>query len=705
MGRSKRLFTAALACLVMVSVAVSQSKQTDKKTQQDDPSIQLQSQLLEIHAVVTDKKGNVIKNLKKEDFEIFENNNPQTISFFSTDSIPTSTSGNPAATGQKSLPPQTPTRTVAIYVDTLNLSISSLQWTKQALNKFIDQQLTDGDAAAIITSTGSLGILEQFTRSKQILHMAVSRLSPGPRVSDSMFTPYLAAMVDHDDPTAINVGIELLRLEEHVLIDNRTILIELTKAKARDILDYASYRRKATLLTLKTLAERIAERKGQRMITVLSDGFTLRSQSSGVDTSDLDAAITRAVRSGVVMYTINAKGLTPPVGFTGTTAGTINPQLLSALTSYMSASESEAEDGLNALAVDTGGVAYRNQNDIVGMLTKALDENQSYYSFAYYSTGDKSKKYRNITIKIAGHPEYIVRTQKGYSPEELFNKKEEAMTADQKFYKAIASPMPVTNINIAAMADFLANDADPLRVIFQAYIDGSKINYVEQNQRHHVDLDVITVVYDSRGKTVNTITEKVQGDLLPDRLEKAKQSGYRFMRPLSLKPGLYQIRIGVREPSTERVGTAVAWIDVPDSVKGKLTTSSVFLIDKAQTVDAAVMAGSDSNESQSRIRDGIRFYKQGSEMTYNLRIYQKNGATDDNTLSMQTQIADSGVVLKQGDWQQIGSRIIAKHTAGIDVGDKIKLDMKPGIYELRVSVKDEKTKHPIEQSVVFGIEN
>src|SRR5580765_3526384 len=150
MNRLVRLVPATIACFVMVAVALSQSPQTDKKA--DSQDIQLQSQLLEIHAVVTDKQGHVIKNLKKEDFAVFENNSPQTISFFSTESIndKSTTSGNPDT--PKSLSSQPPTRTVAIYVDTLNLSLSSLQWTKQALNKFIDQQLTASDAAAIITS-------------------------------------------------------------------------------------------------------------------------------------------------------------------------------------------------------------------------------------------------------------------------------------------------------------------------------------------------------------------------------------------------------------------------------------------------------------------------------------------------------------------------------------------------------------------------
>src|SRR6185369_12964321 len=112
----------------------------------------------------------------------------------------------------------------------------------------------------------------------------------------------------------------------------------------------------------------------------------------------------------------------------------------------------------------------------------------------------------------------------------------------------------------------------------------------------HVEFDVITVVYDSHGKVVSTTPEKIVGDLQPDRVDKAKQSGYHFIRPLSLKPGLYQIRIGVRETSTERIGTAVAWIDVPDATKNKLTTSGIFLIDKAQTVETTIKNASASTE-------------------------------------------------------------------------------------------------------------
>jgi hypothetical protein len=65
-------------------------------------------------------------------------------------------------------------------VDTLHLSQQSLIRMKQELRKFIDQRLTDQDLTAIVTSVGSLGVVEQFTRDRRILRYAVDRLGARP---------------------------------------------------------------------------------------------------------------------------------------------------------------------------------------------------------------------------------------------------------------------------------------------------------------------------------------------------------------------------------------------------------------------------------------------------------------------------------------------------------------------------------------------
>src|SRR5215831_18054854 len=124
MNRLIRFFPAAIICFVMAAVALSQSSQTDKKADAQDQSVQLQSQLLEIHAVVTDKQGHIIKNLKKEDFELLENKNPQEISFFSMEDLADKTRipSNPGVItsgpgGKSIVSTETPARTAVLYID------------------------------------------------------------------------------------------------------------------------------------------------------------------------------------------------------------------------------------------------------------------------------------------------------------------------------------------------------------------------------------------------------------------------------------------------------------------------------------------------------------------------------------------------------------------------------------------------------------
>src|SRR5215470_2653336 len=137
---------------------------------QDQP-IRVKTELIDLRAVVTDKHGQPITDLKREDFELTENGKPQEVSFFSAVKIPgrgevrqpenspsNVTPGIPAGTTR---PAETIGRTVLLYVDTLHLSTQSLLSVKQSLRKFIDERLTDQDLTAIVTSAGSLGVVEQ----------------------------------------------------------------------------------------------------------------------------------------------------------------------------------------------------------------------------------------------------------------------------------------------------------------------------------------------------------------------------------------------------------------------------------------------------------------------------------------------------------------------------------------------------------------
>src|ERR1051326_5260029 len=178
-------------CLVMLITLGAPAAQTGGKKQQapgkpdgQDQTVRLKTDLIEIRAVVTDKQGKVITGLNKDDFEISESGHNQVISFFSAEDVKAERrSATPVTSpATPSLPTRLttaapPRRTIVFFVDALNMSAVSLLRVKEALIKFIDERLSDTDLAAVIASTGGLGIFSQFTQDKQVLRLAVNRLT------------------------------------------------------------------------------------------------------------------------------------------------------------------------------------------------------------------------------------------------------------------------------------------------------------------------------------------------------------------------------------------------------------------------------------------------------------------------------------------------------------------------------------------------
>ncbi|MGH9840619.1 MAG: VWA domain-containing protein [Blastocatellia bacterium] len=679
------------------------AQDTNRQPAQDQP-VRIKTDLIELRAVVTDKQGRAITDLKREDFELLENNKPQQAAFFSVVRIPgrgeAKPAETPAASGSPSgvvRPAETPARTVVLYVDTLHLSIQSLMSVKQALRKFIDERLTDQDLTAIVTSAGSLGVVEQFTRDRRVLRYAVDRLSSRPNGRASLFTPYLAAQADRGDREGLQVAMAVYAAEERIP-PNDPSLRQMTEARARQIISEATWLRRAALLTLGEVVRRVADLPGQRLVVMASDGFTLLDQGGSPDTNDLQTVTSRAVRSGVIIYTIDAKGLQPPVMFDASLGAMPNDPRIA---SYSSAGERDLENGLNALAKDTGGEAFFNTNDTAGAMGRALDDNQVYYALAYYPAGEESeKKFRKITVKVRNHPEYRVRTQRGYLPAELAKKTKEAeaLTPQQRFVNAMLAPLPQTTIGVTATADYIEFPQDAAQVTLQIHVDGRTLSFTEANGRHQFETEVVTMIFNSDGKRVDVKSETITGNLSLERKELAVQNGIQYGRRVALKPGLYQVRAGVREPAGERMGTAAVWVETADLTKKRLAMSSLIL---SNEVKEQPVGGNEAAPLTSRLAQGIRYYRDGQPLVYFFRLYH---ATEPDAV-MQIEILKDEKPFVSTPWQAVATRLVGQDAKGMLIGGQLALGKtQPGIYELRVSVKSDKMKRPIQRSIPFGIE-
>lgn len=690
--------------------------QTRPKEYAQGQTFKVKTELVEVRAVVTDRKGGLIENLKKEDFELLENNRPQQISFFSIvrvegeESRPATASeaAQDKAAGLRSVRERltgAPARTVVLFVDTLHLSVSSLMQVKAALRWFVDERLTEQDMIALVTSGGTLGIAEQFTRDRQLLRYAVERVSLGPTLRASFFTPYLAACVERGDAEAMTVAISLLRLEEGIVGDRGTMEI-MARGRAAQILSEASYFRKATLFTLKALAEQMMSLPGQRMIALFSDGFTLQESGGVAQTNDLQSVISRAVRSGVAIYSIDAKGLQPPPLFNASMrGGAASPRL----DSYLSASEKEEQDGLNALAADTGGEMYINTNDLGGALGQAFNANRSYYMLAYYlASGSDARQFRRISVRVRNHPEYLIRTPRGFLPSDTIRAQadEAVITPPQRLMRAVTAPLPLTDIGVSASADFLETETDSAQVSLTVRLDGDKLQYREQNGQHLITLEIMSLIYDSSGKRMESVSSNVQGTLTPDRLALARQNGFRLSRRLTLKPGVYQARVGVLETGTDRIGTATAWVEVPNLARSKLALSSLILLDAPGAGTTTVADGKTEVLGSSKMLQGVRLYPWNQLCAYFLRVYCGAKTPADSNLVVQTEIVMAGKPIRQDEWQRLTAGEVDKDSKGwVSIGGQVNLaGLKPGLYELRITVKDPQSKQTAQRIAVFGIE-
>jgi len=644
----------------------------------------VRTELVEVRAVVRDEKGRIAENLKPEDFELLENNEPREISHFSVLHVEGSNDKAAAADPQK--PPAAslsdrlkapPARSIILYVDNLHLEFEHLSWVKRNLRRIVDEQMTDQDMMAIVTSDGTLGIAQQFTRDRQLLRYAIERIQIGPNVWETvLFTATLAGRIMRGDPSAMEEGKAIIRIEEG--IDDK--FGAYTRARANRIVFGLSYFRETMLLTLNTLIEQLAGMPGQRMIALFSGGLTQNGRDGWPKYDEARKVINRAARSGVVIYSIDGRGLL---------SGNPDPEKL---------------DILVTLANDTGGDFYMNENNLSGLVGRALESNRYYYVLGYYlNPQENDRNFHSIHVRIRNHPEYKVRTIRGFSPAELEKElaDEGEKTPQQQLVQSLNKALPQTALNVSAQMDFIDATNQGPQASLTVQFDGDTLQYQPQAERHGFTVEIVTVIYDSSGRQIEALSATVQGTLTPERLAQGRANGYAYSRQLTLKPGIYQARVGVREIETGATGTAAAWVDIPDLAHSKLALSSLVLLDP--------FPASDTNGNalrQAKTVQGIRIFPRDEVCGYMLRVFRKATAPPGKDLTLKMELMKDGKSVQEIQWQQlVQEKRDAVDKGNIFVGGKVNLaGLEPGIYELCVSVKDARAKKTAQRTAVFGIE-
>ncbi|HEY0385365.1 MAG TPA: VWA domain-containing protein, partial [Pyrinomonadaceae bacterium] len=430
---SARSLLLSLILLLTAHTVVTrgQEQKAQKKTEAADEVISVNTELIQTDVMVFDRSGRFVDGLGREQFELRVDGQPVPVSFFERVKGGNLQAGSAAERGATvSSTPQparataaTRGRTIVFFVDDFHLSLDSLGRTRQALTHFLDEEMTPWDRVAFVSASGQIGFLQQFTDNKAVLRAAMARLKQIPyTVSDTDTPPmpdYVAIRIQNGDRDAADLYIDKI-LEGFVSKKtsprgfNRNAVFEVVKTRANNIVYALEAVTGNSLASLENLVRSTEQVPGRKLVFYISDGFYLNTKN-GISAANtkLQRVIDAATRTGSSIYTIDARGLFALLpDATGERPfdpkgrldrATIGEAVLS-------------QDGLNALAGDTGGRFLKNQNYFDRWVSRMLDETSSYYVLAWHPETEAQKvgKFKRVEVSVAGRPELSVRLQRGY---------------------------------------------------------------------------------------------------------------------------------------------------------------------------------------------------------------------------------------------------------------------------------------------------
>jgi VWFA-related protein len=796
MKLTKYLFFIALLVMSFLPV-YAQVRPQPKTTSPDDQTLRIETQVVQVEVTVTDKQGKVVRDLKREDFELKEDGKIQDIAYFSvgTATRPARWLGTEPKTRNKNAGTTAATATgvpaeaiagryIVLAIDDLHLSPGSLMQARQSLIRFVEQQVGSGDQVALITTSGQLGMFQQFTNDRDILKRAINRLSAQERQVTNHFdvpriTSQQAEMIDMGDADALELAVQEILRQQGVSsnpsaaasgsggnnsssssgggrgggsggsggggggaqgsgISERERAMESARSQARMIVMQNAHYTRATLNTLQAIIRTLSTLPGRKIMTFVTDGFFLNARSANTYT-EVRNVIDAATRAGVVIYSIDARGLAVSPMFDASQPGFGNEQPPGARDRIENSAMEAVRSGPFALAHDTGGFMVMNTNDLNLGFQKVLDDTEAYYLLAFEPIENyRDGRFRKLEVRVKNHPEYKVRSSKGYfatdekaeakaaekeekerikleeerakNPEKAAKK--EAPAKMQRAWEALGSLFPLRGIPVQMAVDFVDTGTGTAFALILAHLDVSGLKFELVQGQHQATLEVLGTVFDEKGKQVDAFSQRLNMNLAPATYERVLKSGLVFSRRVLLKPGFYQVRLAALREGNKQTGSAFDWVEISDVAKKQLVLSSVFLTTEKETNYLLAQMERKNNPNAERPESApvptqvARRFKSGASFDFSIFAYNAKANSEGETdLVVQAQIFSGSKVIFASPLAKMEAPPDMRGENYAPYAARLSLDkFEPGAYELRMLVIDRIAKVSAKRTLTFVVE-
>ena len=709
----RRYLLITLIVLCISPIGTAQQLPAQPAGQQPAVTFRTETNFVEVHAIVTDEKGNFVRGLTADDFEVYEDGKLQKPAIFSYVDLPIERPFTPLR-GTEPIEPDVRTarrtfdgRIYVFLLDDLQTNVTRTRAVREAARKFIQQYFGADDLAAVVYTSGRGDAGQELTNNRRLLMAAIDRFQGRkiPSAGVEKLAVHLREasteeiLADDPQPIRTNEGAERAR-------------------QVRDPLDQErGYNARRALQAIGNVAKWLSDVQGRRKaLLFFSEGidydiyapFTI---SSGVGDSlvlDAQQAIAAAQRANVNVYGIDPRGLSQFGEMIDVNARSDYPQLDYGTFRGFLRELLLAQESLISLSQETGGLAVVNSGDVVGGLGRIVLDNSRYYLLGYYSDPTKwSGKFLKIDVRVR-RPGLRVRARRGYLPPDP-KAVAKAREADVKagtspaLKAALGKPIPVGDLSTRVFAAPFKGTGKNASVLVALEIEGKSLKFQQREGRYVEKIEVSIVASDEDGKVQGGDRQTFDLNLLPQTYEKVSATGVRLLSRLDVPTGRYQIRVGAFETGGGAIAAVPYDVDIPDYAKAPFELSGVVVT--SSTADSLATANSDP-----QLKDVLpsppsvtRSFRSNDTLTTFAEVYDNSSPTAHaiNVVTSVQDARDGRDVFSASDRRVIEA---SKRTATHGFRTEIPLKgLTAGMYVLRVDAASTADGKSVHRDVLFEV--
>jgi VWFA-related protein len=536
------------------------------------PRIEVTTELVLVNVVARDKNGNLVQDLKKEDFTLFEDGKKQNISTFDFENVEEQAAAGAAEAtvsgiagpgtllrAGKKAPPSLDARDrrlILLFFDFSAMDPEQIDRSVDAAKKFIQTKIHPADLIALVSLATNMRVDLDFTDDKTKLLAALSAYSAG------------EGQGFDSGATGSSEG-----------------AAETSGSFTADDTDFNTFSADRKLLALQSLMQSLGKLPQKKSLVLFRNGIT---QSGGDNQSALRAATASAVKANVSIYSLDIRGLQafPPGG--EAQSASLHGQSAYSGTSVLNDLNSNAasQDTLATLSSDTGGKAFFDSNDFSGVFSQVQKDSSIYYVLGFTSNNPlKDGRFRRLKVQV-NRPDLKLDFRAGYYAGRDFEHLNRA-DREQQLEDELATQLSRVDVPLFAGSAFFRQDDSHYYLSVSLVIPGSQIPFVTEKDKDSATIDIIGSALEGGKLPVGRLRDTVK--LAVDSTRQVRRKNVQYNTGFVLSPGIYHLKFVVRENQTGRIGSFETDVQIPDLRKTPLKMSSVVL--SSQRIPAASKKG------------------------------------------------------------------------------------------------------------------